>query len=175
MQTSVDLSQIPQPDIVEVPDFETALADIRALIVAAMPVELQTSVSAALLLESEPMAALAQAFTYREIHLLQRINEAVRAVLLSSALGADLDQVAGNFDTERLLITEATDEADAVYESDEEMPITILREVRMRMCSMCAPMALKPITRKDAFFSTCCHVPEMGLPRRRCLIKSCQR
>ncbi|MFQ9621301.1 MAG: hypothetical protein ACLR17_00425 [Enterobacteriaceae bacterium] len=33
------------------------------------------------MLESEPMAALAQAFTYREIHLLQRINEAVRAVL----------------------------------------------------------------------------------------------
>ena len=121
MQTSVDLSQIPQPDIVEVPDFETVLADIRALIVAAMPVELQASVSAALLLESEPMAALAQAFTYREIHLLQRINEAVRAVLLSSALEADLDQVAGNFDTERLLITEATDEADAVYESDEEL------------------------------------------------------
>lgn len=121
MQTSVDLSQIPQPDIVEVPDFETVLADIRALIVAAMPAELQASVSAALLLESEPMAALAQAFTYREIHLLQRINEAVRAVLLSSALGADLDQVSGNFDTERLLITEATDEADAVYESDEEL------------------------------------------------------
>lgn len=121
MQTSVDLSQIPQPDIVEVPDFETVLTDIRALIVAAMPVELQASVSAALLLESEPMAALAQAFTYREIHLLQRINEAVRAVLLSSALGADLDQVGGNFDTERLLITEATDEADAVYESDEEL------------------------------------------------------
>ncbi|MCS6039001.1 baseplate J-like protein [Klebsiella pneumoniae subsp. pneumoniae] len=105
MQTSVDLSQILQPDIVVVPDFETVLADIRALIVAAMPAELQASVSAALLLESEPMAALAQAFTYREIHLLQRINEAVRAVLLSSALGADLDQVAGNFDTERLLIT----------------------------------------------------------------------
>ena len=78
MQTSVDLSKIPQPDIVEVPDFETVLADIRALIVAAMPVELQASVSAALLLESEPMAALAQAFTYREIHLLQRINEAAR-------------------------------------------------------------------------------------------------
>ncbi len=193
MQTSVDLSQIPQPDIVEVPDFETALADIRALIVAAMPAELQASVSAALLLESEPMAALAQAFTYREIHLLQRINEAVRAVLLSSALGADLDQVAGNFDTERLLITEATDEADAVYESDEALrgrtllswarlstagarnAYHYLREVRMRMCSMCAPMALKPITRKDAFFSTCCHVPEMELPRRRCLIKSCQR
>lgn len=36
MQTSVDLSQIPQPDIVEVPDFETVLADIRALIVAAI-------------------------------------------------------------------------------------------------------------------------------------------
>ena len=111
MQTSVDLSQIPQPDVVEVPDFETVLVDIRALIVAAMPAELQASVSAALLLESEPMAALAQAF----------INEAVRAVLLSSALGADLDQVSGNFDTERLLITEATDEADAVYESDEEL------------------------------------------------------
>ena len=78
MQTSVDLSQIPQPDIVEVPDFETVLEDVQALIVAAMPAQQQASVSAALLLESEPMAALAQAFTYREIHLLQRINEAVR-------------------------------------------------------------------------------------------------
>ncbi|MCS5931657.1 hypothetical protein LNQ03_07855 [Klebsiella pneumoniae subsp. pneumoniae] len=75
------------------PILETVLADIRALIVR-MPAELQASVSA-LLLESEPMAAaLARAFTYRGSSAAT-YRETVRAVLLSSALGADLDQIAG--------------------------------------------------------------------------------
>ncbi|HBR2015011.1 TPA: baseplate J/gp47 family protein [Klebsiella pneumoniae] len=126
LQTSIDLSQIPQPDIVEVPDFETVLTDVKELIVSAMPAELQSSVSAVLDLESEPLAALAQAFAYREIHLLQRINEAVRAVLLSSSLNHDLDQIAADFDMERLVITEATEDADAVYESDDELRQRIL-------------------------------------------------
>ncbi len=44
------------------------------------------------------------------------------------------------------------------------MPITILRAGLMRMCSTCAPMALKHITGRAAFSSTCCHAPGMEPP-----------
>jgi len=118
---SVDLSQLTQPDAIELPDFETELAEVVALIVAAFPEKQREAVAAALALDSEPLAALSQAYTYRCIHYAQRINEAVRGVLLASALGNDLDQVAAGTDTERLLIAEATADSDAVYESDDEL------------------------------------------------------
>ncbi|MEG9312917.1 baseplate J/gp47 family protein [Klebsiella pneumoniae] len=97
------------------------------------------------------------------------------------------------FDTERLLITEATDEADAVYESDEELRArTLLSWARLSTAGarnayhyfargadadVLDVRAYGPEThnQEGRVFSTCCHVPEMGLPRRRCLIKSCQR
>lgn len=124
--SSVDLSQISQPDIIKIPDFEDELAGTKALIINAFPQEQRDAVTRALEMESEPMNALAQTLTWRIIYLLQRINEAVRAVLLSSALKNDLDQIAANFDVKRLVITEATETTDAVMESDEELRARVL-------------------------------------------------
>lgn len=118
---SIDLSQLTQPDAIELPDFETELAAVVALIVAAFPEDQQTAVAAALALDSEPMAALAQAYAYRSIHYAQRINEAVRAVMLASSGGNDLDQVTAGMDTERLVIIEPSESTDAVYEGDTEL------------------------------------------------------
>lgn len=89
--------------------------------VAAYPVDQQTAVIAALALESEPLNVIAQAIAYREMLLRQRINEGAAASILSHATGDDLDNIAANLDTERLVITEATDTADAVMESDEAL------------------------------------------------------
>ncbi|HDN2673431.1 TPA: baseplate J/gp47 family protein, partial [Klebsiella michiganensis] len=64
---------------------------------------------------------IAQAMTYRELLLRQRINEGAAACMLSHATGDDLDNIAANLDTERLVITAATDTTDAVTEGDENL------------------------------------------------------
>ncbi|HFT3635971.1 TPA: baseplate J/gp47 family protein [Klebsiella pneumoniae] len=118
---TIDLSQLPQPTIIEELDFEEILIDVKAVMVAAYPVDQQTAVIAALALESEPLNVIAQAIAYREMLLRHRINEGAAASILSHATGDDLDNIAANLDTERLVITEATDTADAVMESDEAL------------------------------------------------------
>ncbi|HDG7817273.1 TPA: baseplate J/gp47 family protein [Klebsiella quasipneumoniae] len=118
---TIDLSQLPVPTIIEALDFETILTDVKAVMVASFPEGQRASVAAALSLESEPLTIIAQAMAYRELLLRQRINEGAAACMLSHATGDDLDNIAANLDTERLVITEATDTADAVTESDEAL------------------------------------------------------
>lgn len=118
---TIDLSQLPSPTIIEELDFETILIEVKAVMVAAFPEDTQSAVAAAMELESEPLNIVAQAMAYREMLLRQRINEGVVACMLSHATGDDLDNIAANLDTERLVITEATDTADAVTESDEAL------------------------------------------------------
>lgn len=118
---TIDLSQLPVPTIIEALDFETILTDVKAVMVASFPEDQRASVAAALTLESEPLTIIAQTMAYRELLLRQRINEGAAACMLSHATGDDLDNIAANLDTERLVITEATDTADAVTESDEAL------------------------------------------------------
>ena len=118
---TIDLSQLPSPTIIEELDFETILIEVKAAMVAAFPEDMQSAVAAAMELESEPLSIVAQAMAYREMLLRQRINEGAVACMLSHATGDDLDNIAANLDTERLVITEATDTADAVTESDEAL------------------------------------------------------
>ncbi|OUY82019.1 MULTISPECIES: baseplate J/gp47 family protein [Klebsiella] len=119
--STIDLSQLPQPTIIEELNFETILVSVKAVMVAAFPDDEQSAVAAALGLESEPLNIIAQAMAYRELLLRQRINEGAAACMLSHATGDDLDNIAANLDTERLVITEATETADAVTESDEAL------------------------------------------------------
>ncbi|HBW7048447.1 baseplate J/gp47 family protein [Klebsiella quasipneumoniae subsp. similipneumoniae] len=118
---TIDLSQLPLPTIIEGLDFETILAEVKAVMVAAFPDDQQFAVAAAMALESEPLNIIAQAMAYRELLLRQRINEGAAACMLSHSTGDDLDNIAANLDTERLVITKATDTADAVMESDEAL------------------------------------------------------
>ncbi|CAI2469139.1 Uncharacterized homolog of phage Mu protein gp47 [Serratia ficaria] len=116
---TIDLSQLPSPEIIEELDFETILTDVKAAMVAAFPADQQASVAAAVSLESEPLNVIAQAMAYRELLLRRRINEGAAACMLSHAEGTDLDNLAANLDTKRLTITPETDTTDAVMESDE--------------------------------------------------------
>lgn len=118
---TIDLSQLPSPEIIEELDFETILTDVKAVMVAAFPADQQASVIAALSLESEPLNVIAQAMAYRELLLRRRINEGAAACMLSHAEGTDLDHLAANLDTKRLTITPETDTANAVMESDEAL------------------------------------------------------
>ncbi|HEE0836323.1 TPA: baseplate J/gp47 family protein [Klebsiella pneumoniae] len=118
---TIDLSQLPQPTIIEELDFEEILIEVKAVMVAAYPADQQAAVIAALALESEPLNVLAQALAYREMLLRQRINEGAAACMLSHSTGDDLDNIAANLDTERLIKTEATETTDAEMESDEAL------------------------------------------------------
>ncbi|HFW5272166.1 TPA: baseplate J/gp47 family protein [Salmonella enterica subsp. enterica serovar Bullbay] len=115
---TVDLSQLPQPAIIEALDFEVILAEIKQFMISKFPEEVRPAVAAALELESEPLNIIAQAFAWRELLLRQRINDGAAACMLSHSVATDLDNIAGNMDTRRLVITPATDTTDAVMESD---------------------------------------------------------
>ena len=102
--STVDLSQLPAPEIIDVPDFEILLAARKAELIALYPRDEQESVTRVLALESEPMVKILQENTYREILLRQRINEAAQAVMLAYALNTDLDQLGALFNVERLTV-----------------------------------------------------------------------
>ncbi len=104
---AIDLSQLPAPQIVEQIDFELILAERKAYMISLWPIEEQAQIAARLELESEPLAKLLQESAYRETIWRQRVNEASMANLLALAKGADLDQLAGNFNVQRLVVQES--------------------------------------------------------------------
>ncbi|UVL19625.1 baseplate J/gp47 family protein [Pseudomonas sp. B21-044] len=121
----IDLSQLPAPQVVEQIDFEQILAERKAYAISLWPADEQAEIAARLELESEPITKLLQENAYREMILRQRVNEASLAVMLSSAGGNDLDQVAGNFNVKRLVVQAAQPQAvppiPQVMESDEAL------------------------------------------------------
>ncbi|HDR8929205.1 TPA: baseplate J/gp47 family protein [Burkholderia vietnamiensis] len=114
----IDLSSLPLPDALEVLDYETIYAARKAAMIALWPAAEQAEIAATLELESEPLARLLQENSYRELVLRQRINDAVRAVMLAFAKGTDLDQRAALFGLKRLIL-EAADLENNIAEIDE--------------------------------------------------------
>ena len=125
----IDLSQLPAPEVIEGPDFETLLAERKEALIALYPTEEQAAVRRVLALESDPMVKTLQESTYREILLRQRINEAAQAVMVAYALGSDLDQLAANHNVQRLTVTPADPDAvppvDAVMETDDALRVRV--------------------------------------------------
>lgn len=102
MSGMIDLSQLPEPSVIEVVSFESILAERKERFISLNPIEKQDAIRATLELESEPITKLLQENAYREMLLRQRINEAALAVMLAFAVEGDLDQIAANFHLERL-------------------------------------------------------------------------
>lgn len=121
---TIDLSQLPAPDVVETLDYEALLAERKATLISLYPEEQQEAIARTLSLESEPIVKLLQENAYRELILRQRINEAAKAVMLPYALDGDLDQLGANNGIERLTITPADDTTipptPAVMESNDD-------------------------------------------------------
>lgn len=121
---TIDLSQLPAPNVVEPLDYETLLAGRKATLISLYPAEQQEAVARTLALESEPIVKLLQENAYREVLLRQRVNDAAKAVMLAHATGEDLDQLGANFNTPRLVIAPADESAipptPAVMEADED-------------------------------------------------------
>lgn len=102
--STITLSQLPQPDVIESLDFEIILAERKAYCISLYPADQQAAIAATLDLESEPITKLLQENAYRELILRQRINEAAVANMLAWAKGADLDNLAANWNVQRLTI-----------------------------------------------------------------------
>ncbi|WP_310631573.1 baseplate J/gp47 family protein [Paraburkholderia sp.] len=123
----IDLSSLPTPDALEVLDFETIYAERKAALIALWPADEQAEIAATVELESEPLARLLQENSYRELVWRQRVNDAVRAVMLAFANGNDLDQRAALFGLARLLVTPAdtVNNVAAVYESNDDLRLRV--------------------------------------------------
>lgn len=118
--TSIDLSQLPAPDVIEVLDFEAIVTAMRDDLVLRFP-----DIGGVIDLETEPARKLIEVFAYREMMLRSRINSAARAVMLAYATGADLDHLAALFGVERLVIDAgnpgAVPPVAPTYEADDDM------------------------------------------------------
>lgn len=115
--STLDLSQLPAPDVVEALDFEA--------IFAAMLADLRTRDDAFdALVESDPAYKILEVAAYRETLIRARVNDAARALMLASATGGDLDQIGANKGVVRLLLDPGDPEAipprDPAWESDED-------------------------------------------------------
>lgn len=115
--TTVNLSELPAPDIVEALDYEAILAAMLADLQARDPVFNA-------LVESDPAYKILEVAAYREVLLRQRVNDAAKGVMLAYAIGADLDQIGANFNLSRLVIDEgdatAVPPVDPTLEGDED-------------------------------------------------------
>ncbi|HFF8926889.1 baseplate assembly protein [Escherichia coli] len=125
MSGTIDLSQLPPPVVVEPLDFETLFAQRKAAFIAMYPEDEQEEIARTLELESEPITMLLEENCYRELLLRQRVNEAARAVMLAYSTDSDLDNLAVNFNVERLTIQEEDDSVtppiEVVMESDPDL------------------------------------------------------
>src|SRR5690554_3511415 len=95
----IDMSEVPVPDVVQEPDFEQRLAQLKAQLLQAAP-----DLEEVLALESEPVVKLLELVSYREMLLIQQINDATRGNMLASAQGNDLEALASNYNINRLVI-----------------------------------------------------------------------
>lgn len=105
--STVDLSLLAPPEVVETIDYESLLSARKARFVAlayAVSAEFGAEAEALMSLESEPAVKLLEEASYEEILIRQRVNEAARAVLLATAQGSDLDHLAALYGVSRLTI-----------------------------------------------------------------------
>ena len=126
MSEGIDLSKLPAPSIVEEPDFEVLLQELKDDLTAELP-----EVAEVLDLESEPLTKLLEVWAFRELLLRQQHNERARALMLAYSSGAELDHIGVTYyQTERQLIDAGDPDAEPpvppTYESDEEYRRRIL-------------------------------------------------
>ena len=122
---AIDLSKLPEPNVIENLDYEALL---EAAIARLGPDYVVS--------EADPAYKVLESAAYRELLLRQRVNDGARSVLLATARGRDLDNLAALLGVERQVVTPADPDAippvEAVYESDE----------RLRLRTQLAPSAI---------------------------------
>lgn len=120
--SSIDLSQIPFPGVVETLSFETILA--------AMLADLQARDSSfSALVESDPAYKILEVAAYREVVIRQRINDSAKACMLAYAQGTDLEHLGALYGVPRLVVDPGNPSAippiAPTYESDDALRVRI--------------------------------------------------
>ena len=113
--TSVNLSQLPAPAVIEVLDFEAMFDESLAALQALDP-------TFDALLPSDPAFKILEVCTYLRLLDRQRVNDAARGVMLAYAVGSDLDQLAAIFGIARLVLDPGKPQEGVLprYENDED-------------------------------------------------------
>lgn len=93
----IDMTLLPAPQVIEALDFETIYQQRLARLLELHPEFTEV-------LESDPAIKLLQIMAWQELLMRQRINDAAKACMLAYATGADLEQLAANFQVQRLLL-----------------------------------------------------------------------
>ncbi|WP_431092607.1 baseplate assembly protein [Pseudomonas brassicacearum] len=96
--STIDLSALPAPQVLESLDFEELYQDELATFRDYMGDNWTAS------LESDPVTKLLELGAYRRMQNRARVNDAAKALFLAHATGADLVQLAANVNLERLVI-----------------------------------------------------------------------
>ncbi|MCB1397256.1 MAG: baseplate J/gp47 family protein [Rhodobacteraceae bacterium] len=97
--TRIDLSRLPAPSVVDVPDYEAILAEMKAAASAAMP-----ELAPVLELESEPALKVLQVCAVYVMLSRAEKNDAARSVMLAFATGSDLDHLGALFGVARAVL-----------------------------------------------------------------------
>lgn len=120
--SGINLAELPVPDAVAVPD-------TSALFSAWLERLLQLHPAFSALVESDPAFKLGEVNAWQVALLMGRMNDDVRAVLLASAGGADLDHLGAGFDVPRKLIdpgdAQTVPPVPPVWEDDETYRLRI--------------------------------------------------
>lgn len=119
--TTVDLSRLAAPVIVEQKDFETILAEMVATVQSLLPNFDAT-------IDSDPAVKVLQVATYDELLLRQDFNERLQQRLVAYATGATLDHLGASIGVARLIVTPANTAtgAAAIYETDDSFRARIV-------------------------------------------------
>ena len=103
------LTALPAPNVLEILNYDTILASLVSQFRGLN--KDYTSI-----VEGDPAYTILQAIAWQEIMTRQRINDAARAVLVTHAVGADLDNLGELFAVHRQVITPADLTADPPVE-----------------------------------------------------------
>lgn len=95
--TKINLSKLPPATIIEDANFEDVLADLKADFIGRYD-----DAEVVINLESDPVVKLLEVAAYREVILLNRINQAAKAVMLATAGDGDLENLAALIPLQRL-------------------------------------------------------------------------
>jgi phage-related baseplate assembly protein len=128
----LDMSQIPLPAAVSLPDYESVRTAWLTRYAELMGVDVGD------LDDNDPAVHALEVGAYRETLLLARINDAVRDTLLASASGQGLDDIGADpvYDTERLVLDPGDPEA------VPPVPPVMEAEAAYRLRLQLAPSAL---------------------------------
>jgi phage-related baseplate assembly protein len=122
--TAIDLSGLAAPAVVQAPDYVALVAARKADVVArvrSIDPEIADVLEATLAIEGELITKLIESGAYRQAIHFQRVNDAARAVMLAFAVGTDLEALGHYYGVTRMLVSPATGDAPAVYESDARL------------------------------------------------------